>query len=100
MANRHKNFNSLVAKKFKNKKFAQAYIINLVNKEGLSLEEALRETITSMGLQSFAGKAGVSVQYISDFMRKKRKFTISAIHKYLYKAFNLKIKVTLEKVAS
>ena len=100
MANRHKDFNKLLASKFKNRKFAQAYIMNLIDEEGMGLEEALRTTIISMGLQGFADKAGVSVQYISDFVNKRRKFTIKSIDKYLHKVFRLKIKISLESIYS
>ena len=96
MANRHKDFNILVASKFKNRKFAQAYIMNLINEEGMELEEAFRTTIISMGLQNFANKAEVSVQYISDFVNKRRKLTTKSIDKYLHKVFRLKIKISLE----
>ena len=96
MKNSHKNFNELVAKKFKDKEFAQAYIMNLINEENMSLESALRETIISMGVQAFADKADVSVQYLSDFVNKKYSLSTSDINQYLQKAFNLKVKVTLE----
>ena len=100
MANRHKDFNKLVASKFKNRKFAQAYIMNLINGEGMGLEEAFRTTIISMGLQNFSDKAGVSVQYVSDFVNKRRKFTTKSIDKYLHKVFRLKIKISVESVRS
>ena len=96
MANKHKDFNELLASKFENTEFAQFYIMNLINDEKMSLEEALRETIISMGLQEFANRAGVSIQHISDFVNKRRKFTTNTIDKYLHKAFNLKIKITVE----
>jgi len=60
----------------------------------------LRETIVSMGLQVFADKAGVSVQYVSDFVNKRRKFTINTIDKYLHKVFQLKIKINVTPVRS
>ena len=100
MANRHKDFNKLVASKFKNRKFAQAYIMHLINEEGMGLEEAFRTAIISMGLQSFADKAGVSVQYVSDFVNKRRKITTRSIDKYLHKVFQLKIKISVESVHS
>ena len=98
MANRHKNFDKLVAGKFKNKKFAQAYIVNLVNEEGMSLEEALRETIISMGLLAFANKAGVSIQYVSDFVAKRKKLSIDTIIKYLHKVFYLNVTMNLKAI--
>ena len=96
MANRHKDFNKLLASQFKNRKFAQAYIMHLINEKDIGLEEALRTAIISMGLQSFADKAEVSVQYISDFVNKRRKLTTKSIDKYLHKVFRLKIKISVE----
>ena len=95
MANRHKDFDKLLASKFKNKKFAQAYIVNLVNEEGMSLEEALRETIVSMGLLVFANKAGVSIQYVSDFVAKRKTLSTDTIAKYLHKVFYLNVTMNL-----
>ena len=96
MANRHKDFNELVAIQFTDTKFSQAYIINLIDNEGMSLEDALRETIIAMGLQFFAGKANLSIQYVSDFVNKRKKFSIESIDKYLQKVFKLKMKIMVE----
>ena len=100
MANRHKDFDKLIAFKFKNRKLAQAYIMNLINEEGMGLDEALRNIIILIGLQSFADKAGVSIQYVSDFVNKRRKLTTRSIDKYLHKVFRLKIKISLESIHS
>ena len=96
MANRHKDFDKLVADKFENIKFSQAYIANLINEEKMSLDEALRETIIAMGLQSFAEKADLSIQYVSDFVKKRKKFSTDSIVEYLHRVFNLKIKISVE----
>ena len=96
MANRHKDFNELVAKEFEDLGFAQAYITNLINNEELSLEKALREAIKSMGLQAFAGKAGISISYVSDFVNKRRKWSTDNIMKYIEQVFELKIKMSVE----
>ena len=48
MTNINKDFNELVASKFENLEFSQAYIMNLVNEEEMNLGDALRETIISM----------------------------------------------------
>ena len=98
MANRHKDFNELVATKFEDIHFSQAYISNLINEENMSVDEALRETIVSMGLQAFAEKSGLSIQYVSDFVKKRKKFSTESIDKYLQKAFGLKIKISVESL--
>jgi DNA-binding phage protein len=98
MANRHRDFNELIATQFEDAEFAQVYITNLINEEDMELDEALRETIISMGLQAFADKADISIQYVSDFVKKRKKFSTESIDKYLQKAFALKIKVSVESV--
>ena len=96
MANRHKDFNELLASQFKDPEFSQLYILNLINEEGLSLEDALKETIISMGLKTFSTKAEVSIQYISDFINNRKKLSTDTMDKYLRKVFNLKIKIIVE----
>ena len=96
MANRHKDFNELVAQEFEDLDFSQAYISNLINNEGLSLEEALRESIKSMGLQVFAEKAEISISYVSDFVNKRRKWSTDNLVKYIGQVFHLKIKMSVE----
>lgn len=72
--------------------------MTLINDEEMSIDEALRETIIAMGLQSFADKAEISIQYVSDFVKKRKKFSTESIDKYLQKAFNLRIKMSVESV--
>ncbi len=96
MANRHKDFDELVASQFSDIEFAQIYIMNLINGEGMSLEDALKETIISMGLQAFAKKANVSVQHISDFINERKKLSTDSIEKYLQKVFGLKVRMQVE----
>ena len=96
MANRHKDFNELVAREFEDIGFAQAYITNLINNEGLSLEDALIESIKSMGLQAFAEKANISISYVSDFVNKRRKWSTDNLVKYIEQVFNLKIKMSVD----
>ena len=96
MANRHKDFNELVAQEFEDLGFSQAYITNLINNEGLSLEEALRESIKSMGLQAFAEKAEISISYVSDFVNKRRNWSTDNLVKYIEQEFGLKIKMSVE----
>jgi DNA-binding phage protein len=100
MANRHRDFDELVATQFEDAEFAQVYITNLINEEDMELDEALRETIVSMGLQAFADKADISIQYVSDFVKKRKKFSTESIDKYLQKAFSLKVKMSVESVDS
>ena len=96
MANRHGDFNELVAQKFQDLNFSQAYITNLINNEKLSLEDALIESVKSMGLQAFAKKAEISISYVSDFVNKRRKWSTDNLVKYIDKVFKLKINMTID----
>lgn len=99
MANRHKDFDELVAVEFQDSNFAKEYIKNLINNEGLSLDEALRESIKSMGLKAFAEKANVSISYVSDFVNERKKWSTDNLIKYLAVVFNLKIRLYVADAA-
>ena len=96
MANRHKSYNAVLAKKFKNLKYAQGYLIHIIKKEKLSVEEALCETIKAMGLKTFSDRSGLSIQAVSDFVSKRQKWSMDKLSTYIEKVFNLKIKLSLE----
>lgn len=96
MANRHKSYDELIVKKFENPEFAQGYLLNIVDNEGLSIDEALRETIKAMSLQAFSNKSGLSIQAVSDFVSKRQKWSIDKLINQIDKVFNLKVKLSLE----
>ena len=98
MSNRHKDFDKLLAEKLTNLNFAQAYITNLLEEEKLSLNDALREVIKAMGLQEFADRAGLSIQYVSDFVNGRKNFTTGTTDRYLQKVFKLKVKISVEVI--
>ena len=100
MSNKNKDFNKLLAGKFKKKEFAQAYIMGLVNEESLNLEEALRESAVLMGLQVFADKTGISMRNLSDFISKKKRLTFASIEQCLRKGFDLQVKMRVEAVGA
>ena len=96
MANRHKSYDKVLAKKFESSKYARLYLVNIIKKEKLPLDEALRETIKAMGLKSFADKSGLSIQAVSDFVAKRQKWSMDKISNHVRKVFNLKVKLSLE----
>jgi DNA-binding phage protein len=98
MVNRHKDFNELVAAQFEDLNFAQAYIINLINIEGLTIHQALKETIKSMGLKSFANKAGLSSQCVLDFTNNKTRLSTDSVINHLQEVFNLKTRIIIDPV--
>ncbi len=96
MSNRNRSYNEVLAKKFNNSEYAQSYLLNIVENEGLYVDEALRETIKAMGLKNFADKAKLSVQAVSDFVAKRHKWSTDKLSKHISEVFHLKIKLTLE----
>ena len=95
VANRNKNYDEVLAKKFKNQAYAQGYLINIIKQEKLSVEEALRETIKAMGLKNFADKSGLSIQAVSDFVSKRNKWSMEKLVTHIKKVFKLKVELAL-----
>ena len=95
MANRHKSYDVVLAKKFKNPKYAQGYLMHIMKKEKLSVEESLRETIKAMGLKEFSNRSGLSIQSISDFIAKRQKWSTDKLSIHIKRVFNLEIKLSL-----
>ena len=100
MANRNKSYDEVLAKKFENPEYAQIYLLNIVEGEARSVDEALRETIKAMGLQNFANQSGLSIQAVSDFVGKRQEWSTKKLAKHLRKVFNLKVKLSIESLGS
>ena len=96
MANRNKSYDKVLAKKFKKREYAQGYLINILDKEKLSVEEALRETIKAMGIKSFSDKSNLSIQAISDFVSQRQKWSTDKLSRHIKDVFKLKVKLSLE----
>ena len=96
MANRHKSYDRVLTQKFENPKYAQVYLINIIKKEKMPLDEALRKTIKAMGLKSFSDKSGLSIQAVSDFVAERQKWSMDKISNHIKDVFNLKVKLSLE----
>jgi len=96
MSNRHKSYDKVLAQKFKNSKYARLYLINIIEKEKLPVDEALRETIKAMGLKSFADKSSLSIQAVSDFVAERQKWSMDKISNHIKDVFKLKAKLSIE----
>lgn len=81
-----------MAKKFEDLNYAQEYLLNIVQSKGLSIDDALREAIRAMSLQTFAKKSRLSVQSVSDFVTKKKEWSADKIEKKIMKVFRLEIR--------
>jgi DNA-binding phage protein len=96
---RTNSYDEMISEKMKNKRFAQGYLLTLMEGEdGLSVEESLKETIRSMGITEFSAVAKVPRPNVQEFLKGKRKLKNETLNIYL-KPFGLKIKITVEKAA-
>ncbi len=95
MANRHKSYDEVIAKKFENLEYAQGYLLHIVDDEKLSVEDALRETIKAMGLQSYANKSELSIQAVSDFVSGRSRWSRDKLAKQIDKVFKLEVKLSI-----
>jgi hypothetical protein len=98
MANRNRNFDEAIAKKMESSDFAQSFLLELMSEHGLSLVDALVESISAMGLSSYAERSDLSIQYVSDFVNGRKKSKVEIIDKFL-RPFGLRVKLDVEKVA-
>ena len=96
MANRNKSYDEILSQKFENLTYAQEYLINILESENLSVDEALRETIKAMGLQNFANKTGISIQGVSDFVAERQKWSTDKLSKCIKEVFKLKVRLVVE----
>lgn len=85
------------SRRMKNKKFAQEYILSLIEDEPMTVEEALRFTIQRMGTSDFALFVGDIVQSVDKFIKGNRKLKPETLDRYL-RPFGLKIKISIEKL--
>lgn len=97
---RNNAYDEDLAKEMQNPDFAQLYLLNLIEDgdEGMTVEEALRMAIPRMGVAEFSRRIKKSKTDVDKFLRGERNLKPETLDEYLV-PFNLRIKVTLEKVA-
>lgn len=96
MTSKNKSCDAVLASRFDKLEYAQGYLINIVENEGFSIDEALRETIKAMGVQRFTDQAGISIQEVSDFVANRHQWSNEKLSKLIEKVFKLKVKLLLE----
>jgi len=97
---RNNAYDDDLAKEMQDSEFAQQYLLNLVDDvdEPMTVEEALRMAIPRMGVAEFSSKTNKSKSDVDKFLRGERNLKPETLNEYLV-PFNLRVKVTLEKVA-
>lgn len=96
---RSDSFDKKLSQKLKIKKFAQAYLLELIEGDGgLKIEDALKITIQRMGVTDFANLIGLPKSNVAEFLSGKRRLKMESLDKYL-KPFSLRTELILKKVA-
>jgi DNA-binding phage protein len=96
---RNSSFDAYLSQQLENIKFAQGYLLNLIEgEEGLSLEEALRVTIRQMGVKEFCERTQMRKQNVNDFLSEKRNLKRETLDAFL-KPFGLRTRVIVEKAS-
>ena len=95
------SYDETISKKLHEPEFAQEYLLGLVNDEDnpMEIEDALRFIIQRMGVTEFARLVGEKKSNVGLFLNGSRKLKEETLNKYLT-PFKLKIKKTLEEIAS
>ena len=97
--NRNKSYNQELSKKLKNPRFAQGFILTLMEgEEGLNVEDALRHTIERIGIKEFSELADIPGPNITEFVKGKRKLKPETLDSYL-SPFHLRTRLVLEKAS-
>lgn len=96
---RNSTYDADLSAKLQDRVFAQGFLLTLMEgEEGLSLEEALRTSIQSMGVKEFCASTQMRIQNVSDFLKKKRKLKPESYDAFL-KPFGLRVRMVVEKAS-
>lgn len=95
---RTSDFNAEMSERLsRSKKFRQSYILDYIENDGLSVEDALRQTIGDMGVNEFSDLSSLPKQLISSFRSGNRKLKPESLDAFL-EPFGLKTKIIVEKL--
>lgn len=96
---RYSTFEEDLARELRNREFAAGFLMTLMEGEdGLSLLEALKETIQRMGVKEFAKKARIHPKSVSRMLASPSIPKLETLEAYLA-PFGLRAKVVLERAA-
>lgn len=94
MSRRSDSFDKYIAEQMQDLNFARETLLTTIEHFGESVEDALRYTITKMGMKEFSELSGIHIQNISQFIKGKRKLKKETLDKYLA-IFKLKSKIVV-----
>ena len=84
------NWDEFMAPYFKKKSFRKTYLVNLIEEDGLSIEDALIESIKAMGIKEFAKLVDMAPSNVSRIIHGKD-MMLSTFKRFL-KAFDLSLR--------
>ena len=93
-----KSYHDVLAKEFEKPDYARQYFIYVMESEGLSVQQTLREAIKAMGRQNFACKSGLSARSVSDFVAQRRQWSLDKVSQHIKKVFKLELTVSIKDV--
>ena len=93
------SYNEDLSKRLKKPRYAQEFIKGLMEgAEGLSAEDAVRQTIQIMGIKEFSQLAGLPSPNIVAFVKGRRRPKRETID-LLLKPFRLRTRIVLERAS-
>ncbi|MFH1018498.1 MAG: hypothetical protein V1798_10020 [Pseudomonadota bacterium] len=96
---RNKSYDEELSERLQNPKYVRGFLLALMEgSEGLELEEALRITITRMGLKEFSRMSKVAAPNVVRMLKGRIPPTLYMLDRFL-KPFGLRTKILVEKAA-
>ncbi len=98
---RSNSYDKKISEKMQKPRFAQEYLLGLVSdkEDPMDVEDALKFVINRMGVTEFSNLIEESKSNVGNFLNGSRKLKEETLNKYLA-PFNLKVKKTIEPIAS
>ncbi len=96
MPKRTESYDKMMAEKLQDADYARDYLIHLVEEEEQSVEEALVILAQKMGEKEFAELIGTSKQKVNDFIKGRRKPSLSMLNKLL-EPLSLELNIGLQR---
>ena len=96
---RSPSYNEELSQRLRKPQYAQTFIASLMEGEdGMSAEDAIRQTIQIMGVKEFSELTDVSSSNLVAFVKKRRSLKPETLDQLL-KPFKLRTKIVLEEAS-
>ena len=96
---RNRNYNEELSRRLQHPPYARTFLTALMEgKEGLSLEEALRQTIEIIGIKEFSEQSNIPSSNLVAFVKGRRRLKPETLNQLL-QPFHLRTKLILEQAS-